>query len=1707
MAVVIILSFLSTPLLTVRQLAAYDDRQSAKRADQEEQRAQYEAQQALEEQLTTSSTDPHANPLTTAQQQESKRPASSKMALQTATGSRYFDPLCDSDPGGDADNDKLTNLSECLLGTLPEEADTDQDGADDNLEVVGFTWQGKTWYTNPLIPDTNNDGIGDGKEWHLDANNDGLPDDTDGDGTPDLWDDDNDGDGVRDDLDLSPYMSSGPNSAAPKTFSDESPMLLTMDNLIASELTKVEFQIIPTEDDHLRYSQTVLDWPGDDRQGQLQDADGLTFYDKDNTLDPSPNANGDVRLLPMLEIIMPKDSANLPPSETCTRDDGSTYVCYPVLEELNISVREIVEGTLAAYVPLQLVEDSVGDAGVAFYGRMFYQAADTWGPAHEIHFVWVVQMLNDICSAYEDNQCSEYSAYNQMQTIQTYDDEWHLSGLHITEEHESNFALIYEDPAVTPGTPDKPADYDKPLYVDTLFGLLYGLDNSFMVGRCSPVDADGQCAANSQRDITVDTIYERFNHSTNSGVSATDRWNLPNVLSVEKNSYEAYDLGMIDTTVTQTLNILDNVFTSVWSASEPITPTIMIATEQSNRDLNLDESGLSSANFSWGGKNSLTVNWNNIAVDTKASLKWTPYAYDPATGWDAADMNSYIDSLSDELSSTLDPTDPETPTTITMSTVLYTSVVSGDSRLVELDGQNVEGEGAESDEDISELFPKIASYIKETVKLYFEFSEALEQIAEAIEEAETLGEGVFSFVVQSTFQEMLKAEGFGFATLQAIAFALELTEFVIADILHDTNRPLTVTLEIFDFMFKSISVMKKSVKAAEAMYTALKAGTATTETTAAAETATEASSLLDATVFMAVLGIILSVLVAIGTLIYLAASGRVHPGTPEFSEALFSAIASVILAVTLTVLALIDPIGALLIALIALVDKILELAGVEWSILGEVQKVVTGLLYNKYLVEDVSAQTGAMGYSLTDPDKGMVSGAQVQYSLPITSHFTKITDRAVDIFDWPADYVAANRLIYTLREEEQDTYTILEEGNWGGWDGNQKAYDTPVYTGTLPSTGINASKELLLNTYYYLLAEREQFILIAAPDWSEGSSSTDLSDALVVDVLPETLDEFIDVASWGGKKRVGNIDADGDGLIAGAHGGIDPDDSNWDTDGDHLSDGYEMTMRSLPIAQGGVALNVRSADTDGDRVNDNDEMRWGTDPARRDTDGDGLSDGLEQEDSDGGWLLAYAYNPGTKQSTRTRIWSDPRQADADGDGMNDLFEQDQDTLATTPWADPDTPLIYNPNVWNESPVALYVDDSSTDGFVAPGATIVYSTTTVNDLSSGQSLAGELSLTLPEGVSGGPLTQAVDINSGEEGSLVSSVTFDGTSTASYELTSQMRLTDFDQTRWAWDASLPSPVPGQFGQAQYLAVAPADGWETPFIVAAIEKDKNSGDEAVTAYQVEIDGSVTATNILYGGVSGETFTGVDVACNEAGACMVLWGTNENSSGNGIIAAARLTDGLSNYPLFVVDSAPATVSAPSIASNGTDFMATWTATNSAGTQTTVHVTPIPGTGPVQTTKDITTFNTASGAAAIDWNGSGYSVVWTGDGNISIAGVDTNGTTGNLNVLGAGEGWPRADGSLGAPAIAHDDISGQTLVAYRSTAGELAARRLTNGAGAEFILAGTGVDGNGVTVAASPDSQEQRLGHRLAALGWQRSGIPRPFSFGCAARQHRPGG
>ncbi len=272
-ALSVILSMLVVPLLTSRQISAYSATQAEKQAASAADQTMQENQAEMQAQMRTPSVEPHVDPLAVAQ---------TLAAAQVDEDGRYFDSSCETDPAGDLDADGLTNLSECLLGTLPTVTDTDSDGVTDKDEVEGFSYNDQTWYLDPLNHDTNYDGNLDGKEWHLDADGSKTPDDTDGDGTPDLWDDDNDGDGVRDSLDLSPYA----NTKGSAPYSGSQPFELAIDNLTADELVRVEFQFRPTDANHLWYSQSVLDWPDNDHQGQIQDSDGATFYDVDNTLTP-----------------------------------------------------------------------------------------------------------------------------------------------------------------------------------------------------------------------------------------------------------------------------------------------------------------------------------------------------------------------------------------------------------------------------------------------------------------------------------------------------------------------------------------------------------------------------------------------------------------------------------------------------------------------------------------------------------------------------------------------------------------------------------------------------------------------------------------------------------------------------------------------------------------------------------------------------------------------------------------------------------------------------------------------------------------------------------------------------------------------------------------------------------------------------------------------------------------------------------------------------------------------------------------------------------------------------------------------------------------------------------------------------------------------------------------------------------------------------
>ncbi|MFT4926180.1 MAG: Zn-dependent metalloprotease [Phenylobacterium sp.] len=110
-----------------------------------------------------------------------------------------FDPRYRADGGIDQDQDGLTNLQEFYLNTSPTNADSDNDGLNDNVEIAQP-------FTDPLIRDSDGDGVIDG----LDA----FPTDafeavdTDGDGTGNNTDLDDDNDGIPDYIEIAAGLNS-----------------------------------------------------------------------------------------------------------------------------------------------------------------------------------------------------------------------------------------------------------------------------------------------------------------------------------------------------------------------------------------------------------------------------------------------------------------------------------------------------------------------------------------------------------------------------------------------------------------------------------------------------------------------------------------------------------------------------------------------------------------------------------------------------------------------------------------------------------------------------------------------------------------------------------------------------------------------------------------------------------------------------------------------------------------------------------------------------------------------------------------------------------------------------------------------------------------------------------------------------------------------------------------------------------------------------------------------------------------------------------------------------------------------------------------------------------------------------------------------------------------------------------------------------------
>lgn len=574
----------------------------------------------------------------------------------------------------------------------------------------GIWFAGRRRHSDPFNPDTDGDGIPDGMEWGSDIM---APKDTDGDGVPDLFDLDSDNDGVPDKVDLSPLSTSAHYATADargivsttatldgntytgghwewdasmlvdrRTWSEAS-LMLGLEGLSDNLLTYMDLQIRPVNPQHLWYAYNVLDWPLD-AMGQIQDYDRKTFFDicvqqalaagEDPTAkcQPNPNANGDTKMVPMVEIrfgtTLTTTMLILPPKAT--------------LDGYGISVQDLGDGTAAAYLPLQLVTDQTTGERVAFSTRLPALKSGAWTNALAVQLVWRVQALLDhVCAEKDANgDCVRY-VDNQQGTIATYGDEWFLTGLNVTENRGVDYALIYEDPAVDTNKQD-----DMPLWA-----LAQALDHSFMSGR----------AGAGARDITVAELARRFDHATNGSVFVTQTWGISNVLSVAIQHAAHPDEAYGRIAMTDTKALLGAVY---GQPATPVTPTILFVREEKFRTMNLDygapRDGVGPG-VVWASSAGATVSdtlWvivadrlnpsQPLAEQVMAGVNWSSYGYNSVTrAWGALSADQSLLELARRYAPPANSTDYYARGLLFFVQQSYLALRQGIAAVVEVNGQ------------------------------------------------------------------------------------------------------------------------------------------------------------------------------------------------------------------------------------------------------------------------------------------------------------------------------------------------------------------------------------------------------------------------------------------------------------------------------------------------------------------------------------------------------------------------------------------------------------------------------------------------------------------------------------------------------------------------------------------------------------------------------------------------------------------------------------------------------------------------------------------------------------------------------------------------------------------------------------------------------------------------------------------------------------
>jgi Ca2+-binding RTX toxin-like protein len=1677
LALFVITSVVLGPLLQSLGMRSFLDAQTAEAAEQEQQRQEGAMQRSLLSQGDRPAFSPHANPLAAAEP-SAQLPASAAPAPHAASALA-------SDSGADGDQDGLTDYQEQRVGTDPAFNDSDEDGIPDAAEVRGFQLGGKTWYLNATVADSNGDGIADSLECWRSPPPSSTPSsqtppcdlDTDADGVPDLFDADNDGDGVPDRLDLAMF------TAGSATFGDSSPLKLTLNNLEPNVPTFVDFQIRPTNENHLWFALNVLDWPHD-QEGQIQDKDDVTFADS--------SIKGDMKLIPMLEIRIHGTPTNLP--------DQSVLTPYNIVANDYTSDH----ATKAVYVPLNIMTDERTGARVAFAGRMRYLPGGSWPAPHEVRLAWVVQALIDLPCDHSSSQaaaqgCAEDNyVHNVPQVVQTYYDDWKLAGLNVSENHGAKTAIIYEDPAADTNKRDDAS----------LVSLSHGLDNSFLAGR----DQDG----NGMRDIDIDEIARRFDRTRNAAFSSDQRWGLDDALNsmrVERRDYPTFDQAASFTVMTDTLSVLNAQFDTSWASDHTIKPTLMFAYEQRSRSIGLDGAGVAGGYVTLSD-DGVTVDMQpagqqRASVNTLAGLKWAHYCRsDQAAAWAVCDAEAYWNELESRYSATPFPGDPADPDLVagrTFVTHVYDLALSqGITSLVQQDTAVISGRYSLKSDSETAATVRVALNGGGALVTAITNEAILARYVNKISLVKHLGNLIRNGAAGPA---LLKLQSFSqnraAGTLIVLAGATVIGGLATAAIFQSQgNLGAKIALKAFILSVQTFLAAIDPILTLRALKTS----------GGIRSLLMDSPEAIGFSKYSGAVGAVIAIGVTWGFFIYSMVSNNVSAFSPEFNRALAETIAATIYLIVLAILSA-TVIGTLLVGLVTAIDAILTsicelgvddlrnvpgLGGACFTLGTSAIKAIAYFLYNYDLMIDTSRTdmvgTGAPRTTLADPNKGFVAGNLLSVTMPITTHVVhKSPDPSsgiyINLYLWlfSKDNLRSSTFKYSLTQPAKQDITSVSLGQMSGaWQNvaqDHRYVATPMYGGyahtnaapvsfDLPP-GVNRPATFYLNMGYALPAYECWAIpapLIFYPltpvcytRTFKGHSSSSI-ETMKYDILPATIDEFMAV----GAKPDGGLglawdaafpslaDPDGDGLFSNVHGGLDPNDGAWDADNDGLSDTYELER-----GRDGLAFSAIQCDTDNDGLADGQEAQFGSNPAIADSDNDGLADGQEvwhqvydtgtcapNGQWSGGWDVAI---DGATTLT-VHVSSDPIRADGDGDGISDQAEQQLAQQADPADRVDDQGVPYNPNVFNTSPIKVYPETDRR--FVQPGQTLPYTTTVVADVALAPSM---LDISAPSEAGGPrlPATLAFDPNSfNDSQTVVNRADFSiqgGANGQQLQFTSDVRarLAPTGPASRAWDPITFQGLGNISQPTRFMAATPYQpSQQDSFLISTLTSSSASrGGQGELRTSIIPSGQLStqlASNASWP-LMGDTPP--DSACNNSGTCMVVWDERDsaNSPDDRVYRAIINADGsLICCTAMPKPSGASTVQyRPVVASDGTNFMIAYAQIETSGGSTlkTIQVRGYDSNGAqllnLRGDNAVSVLKgTTDDGLSLVWSGSTYFLAWKAGQDARIFGSVVD-SSGEIWTNGLFEQLQAERSRAGIPVLAGNPINGNILMLYQGQSGE----------------------------------------------------------------------